>query len=267
MVTRRSRRYKGLTLPCPSLLFGILVPPLAAKPSTLSRLGFVPGTIGSPPRNVKRARSFFAARSDDTGDVALRRRLVALRRRLVAPRHGACRAATRACRAATRGVSRCDTGLSRCDTGLSRCDTGRVALRHGACHAATRGCRTATRGCRTATRGCRTATRGWPSPICVLSASSADKAFHQPARHRLREVRTKFRPSRVRPLLLERWRSTVRPRLVVGRIATPRGVIEKGRIGLGIRGSTKQRRVAGSAPMLLVSQTSGQRPDPNPQRL
>src|SRR3954449_2513719 len=93
MVTRRSRRYKGLSLPCPSLLFGILVPPLAAKPSTLSRLGFVPGTIGSPPRNVKRARSFFAARSDDTGDVALRRRLFAPRRGVVALRHRGCCAA------------------------------------------------------------------------------------------------------------------------------------------------------------------------------
>ena len=129
--------------PALSTNFGILVqdlvPPLAAKPSTLSRLGFVPGVFGSPRRDVKGSQSFLAANVLTRGPLhrervraALRHWDVAPRRGLVAPRHGACHAATRACRTATRG--------------MSRCDTGDVALRHGGCRAATRGCRAATRG-------------------------------------------------------------------------------------------------------------------------
>src|SRR5437588_3818488 len=121
-------------------LFRTRVPPLAAKPSTLSSLEFVPDMFGSPRRDVKGSRRFFRCAKSDVGFAASRR----------GP-----------CRTATRGVSRCDTGVSRCDTGCVTLRHGRVALRHGVCHAATRACRTATRGVSSCDTG--VSHRGTPS--------------------------------------------------------------------------------------------------------
>src|SRR5207248_369472 len=113
-------------------LFRTRVPPLAAKPSTLSRLEFVSDMFGSPRRDVKGSRRFLRCARPDL--------------RSAAPRSGPCPAATRVCRTATRCVSRCDKGVSHCDTGCVTLRQGRVALRHGVCHAATRACHAATRG-------------------------------------------------------------------------------------------------------------------------